>query len=260
MALERQLRADGLTLKPFRLEGIISAARLLNRPAPFDVRTLNKKRFVVAASYPHFGDIAIRARRRVRRDGMASVTACLGAKPNTPASQREAVLIEEILSSQQDFQWLDQSAGWFWFTETTRNRAVSRIRKMLAVASPLTLGEIGAGLARMKCQPLPEGALTELYRQIPGLIVTGNTVVAEPALKIDELLNKTEQDIFRLLSEHGGCLSSSELILRSKAIGVKRPTFYQCVTYSPIVARHNQGQYRLIGALNREELAHPGAV
>jgi hypothetical protein len=255
--IEKKLQADGTTLKPFRLEGIVNAATLVGRTAPFQVRTLNRKRFVVAAGYPRFADVVTRARHRIRRHGMAPLTACLASRPKSQAGQRETELVEAILSAQRDFRWLDQRTGWFWFADTTRNRAVSRIRKMLAVANPLTIDEISAGLARMKCPLAPPATMAEFCRQVPGLRVDGDTVTANPAIDIDEVLNRTEQDIFRLLAAHDGCMSSSELILRSKAIGVKRPTFYQCVTYSPIVSRNNHSQYRLIGAADPEGSIHP---
>jgi hypothetical protein len=255
--IEKQLQTNGLTLKPFRLEGIVNAAALLARPAPFHIRSLNRKRYAVPAGYPHFGDIVIRARHAVRRDGMTAVTACLTARPKTQTGQREAIVVEAVLSAQSDFRWLDRSTGWFWFTGTTRNRAVSRIRKMLAVANPLTVSEISSGLARMKCPLPPQETLIEFCRQMPGLIVAGQTVKADPSIDITAVLNKTEKDIFQLLSEHDGCMSNSELIIRSRAIGVKRPTFYQCVTYSPIVSRYNHDQYRLIGATGLDVPEHP---
>jgi hypothetical protein len=258
-SIEKTLQAEGVTLRPFRLEGIVNAATLLGRAAPFHIRTLNRKRFAVGAGYPRFADVVTRARHRIRRHGMAPLTACLTSRPKSQNSQREVELIEAILSAQRDFRWLDQRTGWFWFTDTTRNRALSRIRKMLAVANPLTIDEISAGLARMKCPLAPPATLAEFCRQVPGLRVEGATVSADPAIEIDEVLNRTEQDIFRLLAAHDGCMSSSELIMRSKAMGVKRPTFYQCVTYSPIVARYNQGQYRLIGAASPEDSVPPRA-
>jgi hypothetical protein len=256
-SIEKKLQTDGVTLKPFRLEGVVNAATLIGRTAPFQVRTLNRKRYMVAAGYPRFSDIVTRARHRIRRHGMAPLTACLASRSKSQSSQSEIDLVEAILTAQRDFHWLDQRTGWFWFADTTRNRAVSRIRKMLAVANPLTIGEISAGLARMKCPLAPPATLAEFCRQIPGLRVSGDTVSADPAIDIDEVLNRTEQDIFRLLAAHDGCMSSSELILRSKAMGVKRPTFYQCVTYSPIVSRYNQGHYRLIGASGPEDSIHP---
>ena len=79
-------------------------------------------------------------------------------------------------------------------------------------------------------------------------------IYANPGIEHAEVLNKTERDLFQLLSENDGCMSNSELISQCCMRGIKRPTFYQCVTYSPIVARYNGNSYRLIGS--QEQNAH----
>jgi hypothetical protein len=163
-------------------------------------------------------------------------------------ARREARLIEAILSSQHDFRWLDSRSGWFWLAGTRRNRAVGRVRKMLAVANPLAVSELRAGLGRMGSPLAPKRTLLAFCRQIDGLSVRGDMIYANPGIESAEVLSKTERDIFQLLSENDGCMSNSELISQSCVLGIKRPTFYQCVTYSPIVARYDGRNYRLIGS------------
>ncbi|HVV47502.1 MAG TPA: hypothetical protein VHC72_19965 [Bryobacteraceae bacterium] len=203
--------------------------------------------------YPCFHEIVACARQKVRRYGMATVAECVLAIPDSEAARRETALVETILSGQRDFRWLDHSTGWFWFSDTTRNRAVNRLRKMLAVANPLTIDEIHAGLARMGVPLAPDKTLVEFCRQVPGLAIEGDRVKADPAIEIHAVLNRTEQDIFRLLSEHDGCMSNSDLIDRSHVLGMKRPTLYQCVSHSPIVSRYKRSYYRLVGSLRHEE-------
>lgn len=245
--LESSLQSNGLTRGIFRLEGLLSTATLLRRPAPFRVASLNETRFAVAASYPDFREIAARARQKVRRYGMANMASCGAGKHKAGGSQRELELIHSILTAQPDFRWLDHNTGWFWFSDATNNRVANRIRKMLAVANPLKISEIRAGLARMRDPLPPNGTLIAFCRQLQGLSVYDDTITATSEIKLGEVLNRTERDIFRLLSEHNGCMSNSELICRSHGLGMKRPTFYQCVTYSPIVSRYNRSHYRLIG-------------
>ncbi|HTA47557.1 MAG TPA: sigma factor-like helix-turn-helix DNA-binding protein [Bryobacteraceae bacterium] len=245
--LETMLQTSGLTRSVFRLEGLIAIAALLRRPAPFRVTSLNGTRFVVGTGYPSFREIATRARQKVRRYGMANLTACLVGRNKVGDGQREPQLIEAILTAQTDFLWLDRETGWFWFSDATNNRVANRIRKMLAVANPLKIGEVRAGLARMGDPLPPNKTLIAFCRQLPGIAVYGDTIQATSEINLGEVLNRTERDIFRLLSEHNGCMSNSELICQSHGLGMKRPTFYQCVTYSPIVSRYNRNHYRLIG-------------
>jgi hypothetical protein len=251
-AIESKLQQSGFTVKPFRIEGILNAASLLCRPVTFRISTLSKTRYVVPASYPQFRDIVGQVRQQVRKHGMATVADFLSDQTGKEDTQREVALLEAVLGSQKDFRWLDRRSGWFWLADTPRNCAASRVRKMLAVANPLPINEIRAGLARMGAPVAPERTLLEFCRQIPGLTVHGDMVHANPGIRAAEVLNKTERDIFQLLSENNGCMSNSDLICQSNVLGMKRPTFYQCVTYSPIVTRHNRSHYRLIGSPGQE--------
>jgi hypothetical protein len=246
--IESYLHLAGLSIKPFRIEGIFNVAELLGRAVPFRIEAWNKTRFVIPASWPRLRDFPARARRHVRRHGMARIADFGCDSPSSAAAQREAGILSTILASQPDFRWLDHHSGWFWLAGTRRNRAVGRVRKMLAVANPLAVCELRAGLGRMGSPLAPERTLLAFCRQIDGLSVQGDMIYANPGIESAEVLNRTERDIFQLLLENDGCMSNSELISQSCMLGIKPPTFYQCVTYSPIVTRHNGNNYRLIGS------------
>jgi hypothetical protein len=246
--MEMKLQLAGLSTTPFRIEGILNAAGLFGRAVPFRIDVWGKNRYVIPASWPRLRNFITQARRDVRRHGMARIAGLGNESPSAAAAQREAWLISAILCSQSDFRWLDPSSGWFWLAGTGRNRAVGRVRKMLAVANPLAVSELRAGLGRMGSPPVPRRTLLEFCRQIDGLSVRGEMIYANPAIKSADVLNKTERDIYQLLSENDGCMSNSDLISQSCVLGIKRPTFYQCVTYSPIVARYDGRNYRLIGS------------
>ena len=178
-SVETRLRAEGVTSQLFRLEGIIEIGALLGRKAPFRVTRLKGKRFVVGCDYPRFQDIVSKARRTVRRHGMALLTECLPGDRKARYGPRETALLEEVLSAQKDFLWLDRPAGWFWLADVKMNRVVNRIRKMFAVAGSLGIAELRAGLARMGDPPAPDAVLLEFCRQMPELSVEGETVRAK---------------------------------------------------------------------------------
>jgi hypothetical protein len=249
--LEENLRIAGLSTEHFRIEGIFNVAGLLGRPVPFRIDVWNRTRFVIPATWPRLRDFPARARRHVRRHGMARIADFGSDSPSAAGARREARLLAPILSSESDFRWLDRRSGWFWLACTQRNRAVARVRKMLAVANPLAVSEIRTGLGRMGSPLAPERTLLAFCRQINGLSVQGDLVYANPGIESAEVLNKTERDIFQLLSDNDGYMSNSELISQSEVLGIKPPTFYQCVTHSPIVARDAGSNYRLIGAQGR---------
>jgi hypothetical protein len=247
--IEKKLHLAGVTSALFRIEGVINAASLLSRRLPFRISALRKTRFLLPDSWPPFRDIVNAAHNQVRRHGMATIAQLMDDDAGGgDRARRDALMIETILSAQPDFRWLDPALGWFWLAQTHRNCAVTRIRKMLAVANPLSVSEIRAGLGRMGSPLAHERSLLELCRQIEGLSVRGDMVHASPGIETAEVLNKTELEIFQLLSENNGCMSNSDLIWQSNMLGMKRPTFYQCVTRSPIVTRYNGRHYRLIGS------------
>jgi hypothetical protein len=246
--LEKNLQIAGLSTEPFRIEGIFNVAGLLGRSVPFRIDVWIGTRFVIPATWPRLRDFLTRARRHVRRHGMARIADFGSGSPAAADAQREAALISAILSGHSDFRWLDRRSGWFWLARTRRNRAVERVLKMLAVANPLAVSELRGGLGRMGSPLAPDRTLLAFCRQIDGLSVRGDVIYANPGIESAGVLNKTERDIFQLLSENDGCMSNLELLSQSCALGMKRPTFYQCVTHSPIVARYNGSHYRLIGS------------
>jgi hypothetical protein len=247
-ALEARLKQEGITRDVFRLEGIIEIAALLQLPAPFRLTSLADRRYVVGCDYPRFQEIVSRARRKVRRYGMAVLADCLPGAAKQKHTERDFAVLEEILLAHRDFKWLDQASGWFWLSGVRMNRAVSRIRKMFAVANTLGIADIRAGLSRMGNPPAPDAILLEFCRQMPELSVDGETISARAGMRSAEVLNPTEKTIVHLLSEHNGCLSNAELICRTRALGMKRASFYQCVTQSPVVSRYKRGHYRLVGS------------
>jgi hypothetical protein len=245
--VETKLVSAGVTSRLFRLEGIVNAAMLLGRRLPFSIRRFGRERFVVAQDFPAFTDIRRLARQKVRQCGMASISDLLNEGASLEAGRRERNIVKALLLPDKDLQWLDKSSEWFWFSEVIRNPALTRIRKMLCVANPLGLKDLRAGLERMSDAIPPDEALVAFCQQMPGIAVHGDSVSASDPINPGKVLNGTELDIFRTLSEQGGRMPVSDLIYRAKDLGIKRPTFYQCVSHSSIVFRH-RGYYLLIGS------------
>jgi hypothetical protein len=62
----------------------------------------------------------------------------------------------------------------------------------------------------------------------------------------DNVLSQTEKKMLRVLSEHGGIMTVSELISVGLGTGVRRTTLYQRLFNSPIISRSANGLYGLI--------------
>jgi hypothetical protein len=164
-------------------------------------------------------------------------------------------LVVSTLACLGDFHWLDQSAGWFWLSDSrNNNRVLNRIRKILSIANPIHITELRAGIARdyrMKGVLLPKRVLLEFCRQAPGLRVHGEVVKAEPAVNSDDVLSQVEKDIIHILSDHGGTMATPEFKSVCLGRGLNRRTFYQNLVSSPIFFRHADGRYGLIGCGER---------
>ena len=91
----------------------------------------------------------------------------------------------------------------------------------------------------------------EFCRQMAGLRVSDETVQAEPAVNSDDVLTQVEKDIVRLLSEHGGYITTSEFKSVCLGRGVNMKTFYLNLVRSPIISTYGGHAYGLIGAGDR---------
>jgi hypothetical protein len=248
--VEAELQFQRLTSGLFRLEGIIQAAELLGRRLPFSITEVKGERLVHARDIPSVDTIVHIARRLISLWGMATISNVVAdVRKVEPACDRN--LVVSTLACLGGFHWLEQSADWFWLSDSPNNRVLNRMRKILSVANPINISELWAGIGRdyrMKGFLPPKSVLLEFCRQASGLRVNDETVKAEPAVSSDDVLSQVERDIVHILSEHGGTMATSEFKSACLGMGVIRTTFYHCMEYSPIISKHANGLYGLIGS------------
>jgi hypothetical protein len=256
-AIEAELRSQRLTSDLFRLEGVIKAAELLGRRLRFSITKVEGERLVHARGIRSFDTIVRIAQRMISRWGMATLTEVVAEVRKVESDGCGKKLVARALACLGGFHWLEQSAGWFWLSDTRHNPALTRIRKILSVASPISISELRAGIgrdARMKGFSPPKGVLLQFCRQAPGLRVEGETVQAEPELNSDDVLTQTERDVVHILSEHGGIMATSEFKSVCLSMGVNVRTFYLSLVRSPIITEYGRHRYGLIGSSGRSGL------
>ena len=236
-AIEKTLVEEGLTAAPFSLEGVTKAAEVLGRRVP---------------KMPAVADGIIRcARKSVEHWGVTTVEDITAQVTEQLPETAPSDFVAKTLQGQQDFQWLDEAGGWFWFTSVSRNRLLNRINKVLSVGSRVNVAELRSGVAReyrMQGFAPPQRVLLELCRQAVGYLVEGNTVSADPSVAWGEALNETEQILLLALETHGPVMRREELEELCVELGMKRSTFYVRLGYSPFIARYAPGVYGLRGA------------
>ena len=245
LTIEATLQARGLTRGLFQLECILKIAGLLGRNLNLQITQLHGTAVVHPPGVVRWRGIQ-QVRATVRYWGAAridDVGRWIATEKDSSWEFDRALL---TILSQKDFRWLNQDSGWFWFAEVARNRVVSRIRKMVSLTPEMDIQSLRSGLAKMALARLPDNCLLELCRQLEGISVCGNRIVATDPISPFSVLSHTEQVVFELISENGGEMAVGDLEAMGARRGVTRPTLYQCLMYSPIVIRLSAGNYALL--------------
>ncbi|EKE05272.1 MAG: RNA polymerase sigma factor [uncultured bacterium] len=156
-----------------------------------------------------------------------------------------------ILAVFKNFSWLDESKGWFWLASTKRNRILSIIRKILSVCESINLHELRAGIGksyRMEGLVPTTRVLLELCKQIPWCKVESNMITANPPIMVEDVLGNHELRMYQILKEQGPLMATVEFEAACLNFGIARNSFYQYLSYSPILNRYISGVYGLRGA------------
>ena len=214
-SVEAQLRDVGITQGRFRLEALAKAAELFGRKASFALETINGKRMAVVPGQEESVQRTILiAARAVARYGVATTSEIAAMIQERTSCPTTAAVVASIVEGQLGFEWLDREAGWFFLRYSRRNRVISRIRKILAVAERIHVSELRSGIARhhaMKGYAPPRRVLLELCRCLPHCLVEGECVQAEPKMDWREVLRGTEHTMVQVLMEHGPVMQRGSL-------------------------------------------------
>ncbi len=255
--IEAKLLSQRLTAGSFRLEGVLKAAELFGRNAPYSItevkgsRLVHRRNIVRGSENGPFDSIMRIAWSAASRWGVANLSRVVAQVRKAESRRCDRDLVESILTCRRGFRWLDQAAGWFWFSDVPRNPALNRVMKILSVANPVRASEMRAGIARdhrMRGISTPLHVLVELCRQLPGLRVYDDKVRAKSGVDPEQVLDEAEMKMASALSENGRVMARSKLESLCVEMGVKRSTFYHHLLYSPILANYAAGVYGLIGS------------
>src|ERR1700720_4097810 len=146
--IEAELRVQRLTSGLFRLEDIIQAAELLGRRLPFSITEVKGERLVHARDIPSVDTIVRIGRQLVSRWGLATISNVVGEVRKVESDVCDRHLVVSALACLRGFHWLEQSADWFWLSDSRNNPVLNRIRKILSVANPINTSELRAGISR----------------------------------------------------------------------------------------------------------------
>jgi hypothetical protein len=244
--VEDQLANGRLTNKKFHIESICSAAQVVGREARFIVATFHQRRFVVPCDPANLLDqIDHLARARVSYWGVTSIEDIAAATDITVS------FAVKVVTTIPGFKWLDESSGWFWIENVPRNSLMTQIRKILAVSSSISIGELSTGVGRShrrKGFAPPRRVLLEFCRQLPWCRVTNEVITAAESLNPVEILSDSEQMILQVFKDHGPVMQRARYEELCLGAGMNPNSFWIYLNYSPIITRYASGVFGLRGA------------
>ena len=250
--LQKALSEAGLTAVGLRLENIQKAAKLLGRWVPFALVSASGNRLAVDVEHAKMPLAAAEiAKKEIYYHGVASVDrvqTALREKHSGPI-QRPAVV--KTLQLIEGFRWLDEETGWFWLSSTRKHGLPKAIQKILSVAKRLAVAELRTAVGRnrrMWPDLPPESVILQFCRQVPGIVVEGDHVTADPPLCWTKTLTGVEAQLVEILKTHGPVMERGELEDLCASAGMNRFSFHAFVACSTVIKHFGHSVYGLIGA------------
>jgi hypothetical protein len=235
------LAANGLALQPFDPVGLLNAARFAGMDESL--------RFAGGCLYAgeqreQAARVAEAARKLVTHNGAASVSAVGDSVGGLSADE-----VRRFLALDPDTHWLDSDRDWL-FLPTGRNRAANHLRKMLAVASSLTVREVRDGFRRYDGREvkLPRAVVWELCKCFDWVRVDGDRISSAVELDYREVLENTEETLVDIFREHGPVLDRATAVDLGERNGLDRTTSGLYLGWSPVIERVAINRYALRGS------------
>jgi len=249
--IEEALVRNLIAQKPFRLEGLVAAARLLDHPCSFRVETIHSQRFVMSQQTRSWAPEIVRAAANtVRHWGTAAIADIAELVNEAHSLSLTPEFVAGILQTRKDFAWLDTGPEhqWFWLSSIPRNRLINRVAKVLAVSPEIHIPQLSTAVSRTRGLDPPQAILLEFCRQLPMCRVKGPMVLASRPINRERQLSKTEFLMFNVVRKHGPLLEWGRFEALCKVAGINSDAFTVFMASSPIIARYSRGVYGLVGA------------
>ena len=249
--VEKRLVDEGFTGKPFRLEGVLEVAPMLSRRPALMIEKVGDARLLLKTGQEELPRTILSAARRTTEHwGLGrinDVAETASERADQPAPES---VVTAVLLAQGDFEWLEESGGWFWLTSVSRNRVVNQIRKMLSAVTVVPISELRHGVSRayrMQGFAPPRRVLIEICARRAECIIDGDSVRRGPNLAEDEDLSPTEVMFAGVLRTFGGITQRVALEEACLVAGIGRPMVWRILSYASWISRYAPGVYGFRG-------------
>lgn len=247
-----ELQAAGLSHRRLSLDAVREAAQFLGREPGFALVAVGDGQLAVppvSAALPRA--IIQAAKRAVLSYGATTIADVATEIHDQMDGKVDHGLIEETLSTLDDFRWLDRKRGWFQLESMPQYGLPNMVEKILSVTGRIDVMKLRGAIARYRRSGRkvpPAGVLLEFCRQMPGIRVEGSTIVADPPRDWREVLSGVEAGMVQILEEHGPVLERSAFEEHCIRQGMNRFSFNAIIMCSPIIAQYGRSVYGLLGA------------
>ena len=250
--LSRSLHKEHITRTEFDVSGIIAIMKLLEEEDLFDVVSVGEATLTIKKDEAdYFKRVPRIARAIVSAFGCGHIEHILSDLDAGSERTIDALQVTIILDQNPDVRWLNQEREWFTIVETKRNRLSNIVRKVLSVAQEISISELRGAIKRVHrldgFAP-PSDILKSFCSSLPFCRVVDDYVISSQAPALTETLGDIEHCFYDVLREHGPAMSLSALRDECLQRGINANSFYQYITYSPIICRLVREVYSLVGA------------
>lgn len=250
--LAKELVDAKLIEEKFDLSGLLAAAQLLHPRHGIIVKQLGGTSFFVKASEAHkLATVKSTARALISKQGCAHVEDLASRCEWRGDIAHKTSIIRRILTTLPDIHWLSPDNDWFTLSGNARNRLRNALVRILSVSDRVPIGEMREALKRFHRLggAVPPTSILGAFCNTQSFCrQEGGAVLATTRFNPDETLGKTELLLSEVLREAGGVMSGMDFQRNCLARGLNENTFFQYLTYSPIVLRIARAVYALPGA------------
>lgn len=247
-AAKAALLSESLCSEAFDPRGLVDVSAALNPAKRLSYSEFEGVgRIGCPAMLKTAADLLSRARRDVRRNGLADVDALLRAAPGFDKKR-----LVELLAAHHDAA-LSPSERWVALADLESTRLHARLDKMLSVCPGLRAEEFrerALAEPRMSGVRLPMDAAEFFLSQSKRGRLEGGWFEADPALRrpMREVLSDAERTMVAVLRSAGEVLTIDPLEKACLAAGMNRNTFRLYLSWSPVMKRLSKGTYTLVGS------------
>jgi hypothetical protein len=236
----RRLSARGIAERPFAPSGLLAAAAVLgiaHRLDESDGIVLEDGQAELAAR------IADEARRVFVRDGVGTTESVARAFGGVLSQAR----IRALLSCRTEVSWLDTRREYFLVTSIPKSRAVTALRKMLALSPSLRICEIANGIRRSLRTTLPPDAVTALCASQHWVAVERDTVHSRTPID-DGVLTSGERKVVAMFRSEGPTLRFSDALQLAERNDLTPASVRFQLVRTPVLRAVTRGTYALLGS------------